>query len=390
MSNSWYNDERPTNINDMFNTSPIITNAPELIKNTLSGKRSDGIPSNMLFYADVPGVGKTTLALLLACSLNPHLTEKQKSAILNMEKNDICFYYNGVDASKKDDMRDVVKIMKNLKYSLDNKANYIFIYDEIHKLSTDSKEMLLSALEFSPKNVFFIGTTTDKTEFFKSTGVTSNLEKALESRFMVYKFLPLTKPKMDLYLTRLAKKREFSIPEEILDVIYDKSKGSIREGIQQLQYYFNHGQLEETSTTDDINVKHDIDAIFISLVLPKAGEWFSHISLIIVKILNGKLVSPEKVLEVIESNCFNLLVDKLKLEKIVKNYIKNNPNINLMFDDLFEIGITNVRSIFENLKNIDLYPPKVKMINNIFSIYSRNLERIENFIKKELTKNSQI
>jgi replication-associated recombination protein RarA len=124
-----------------------------LIANTL--------PKQLLFIGTY-GIGKSTLAKLIARNLNAHIET-----------------YNVANLTGIDNVRESI-IATYKRSTIDNKCK-VFILDEIHKFSASAQEALLLPLE-DESNTYFIACTTEE----------SGLKIPLKKRFTAFRLIPPT------------------------------------------------------------------------------------------------------------------------------------------------------------------------------------------------------
>ncbi len=181
---------RPKNLHDYIGQSHLI-GAKGVLRPAIQAKR---LPS-MIFWGP-PGVGKTTLAMVLAHSL------------------EIPIYALSAINSGVKDVRDA--IAKAEKGGMFNTTRPILFIDEIHRFSKAQQDSLLGAVERGV--VTLIGATTENPSF--------EVISALLSRCQVYVLEPLGKADLD-EMIRLAVET---------DVVLSKKKLSIKQTEALLAY----------------------------------------------------------------------------------------------------------------------------------------------------------
>jgi len=170
---------RPTNLEDYVGQEHLLDNKSGLRKSIEAG----ALPSLILWGP--PGVGKTTLALLLAKQLNRP------------------FYTLSAISSGVKDVREVIQKAQT-QGMFDNGGAILFI-DEIHRFSKAQQDSLLGAVE---KGVItLIGATTENPSF--------EVISALLSRCQVYTLNPLSKQQLVMLLEQACKKDEWLSKKEI-------------------------------------------------------------------------------------------------------------------------------------------------------------------------------
>lgn len=166
---------------------------------------------SMIFWGP-PGTGKTTLAEIIAASMDAHI--ERLSAVLAGVK----------------DIREVVKRAK-LAQEVDNKATVLFV-DEVHRFNKAQQDAFLPHVEDG--TIIFIGATTENPSF--------ELNNALLSRARVYVLKALTDADLlDVINAALTDTergygaRQFSISDDIKKQIIQFADGDARQCLNTLE-----------------------------------------------------------------------------------------------------------------------------------------------------------
>jgi putative ATPase len=191
---------RPQGLSDYFGQRHILHETSAL----MSAIRNKRVPS-MIFWGP-PGVGKTTLARIIAGSMGKPF--KQLSAIQSGVK----------------EVREV------LDYAKGRPGTVLFI-DEIHRFNKSQQDSLLGAVEKGL--VTLIGATTENPSF--------EVNSALLSRCQIYRLEPLTAEDVQALLTHavthdeVLSKRTIELRE--LDALYKLSGGDARKSLNLLEMF---------------------------------------------------------------------------------------------------------------------------------------------------------
>ena len=212
---------RPQVFEDLIGQEVIV----ETLKNSLSlGK----IPNAFLFTG-IRGIGKTTIARVLAKSLN---CTKGSEMTCN---TDCC--NNGteisesrhidvleIDAASKTGVDDVRDLIEFSRYGPTSSKYKIFIIDEVHMLSKQAFNALLKTLEEPPEYLKFIFATTE----IKKIPIT------VVSRCQRFDLSRIKSSELFNYLKKIKDKEKGRITEDALRLIVKISEGSVRDALSLL------------------------------------------------------------------------------------------------------------------------------------------------------------
>lgn len=175
------------------------------------------------------GTGKTTVARLLAKSLNCQNISNMYSCNIclnckNIEKK--CFPdLIEVDAASTTKVEDIKELLETVKYPPMYGKFKIYLIDEIHMLSKNSFNALLKVLEEPPKYIKFILITT---EMYK-------IPKTIISRCIYFNFQRIPSKDIQICLKNILKTEKIHTEETVLHILAKKSKGSMRDALNLIE-----------------------------------------------------------------------------------------------------------------------------------------------------------
>jgi len=197
----------------------------ETIINSIKSKK---VPNAYLFTG-IRGVGKTTIARIIAKSLNcsngldklcrDDLCENCK-AISNSNHIDVL----EMDAASKTGVDDVRDLIEFSRYG-PTTANYkIFIIDEVHMLSKQAFNALLKTLEEPPEYLKFIFATTE----IKKIPIT------VVSRCQRFDLPRIKSAELFEFIKKIKDKENGKVSDEAIKLIVKISEGSVRDALSLL------------------------------------------------------------------------------------------------------------------------------------------------------------
>jgi DNA polymerase III delta prime subunit len=175
--------------------------------------KSEFIP-NLIFYGK-PGVGKTTLALIILKTLDAEYLR-----------------LNGADEKNIEIVRETIKNFIQTKSF--NKKRKIVFYDEAESILPNSFMALKELTERYHQSVSFIFCTNHLYKF----------PEAIRSRCTVFEFKSPTKEQTINFLRRVMDKEKVTYDISTLENVYRRCAGDLRRSLNYLQRYSVSGKLE--------------------------------------------------------------------------------------------------------------------------------------------------
>ena len=211
---------RPQNFDDLIGQDVVV----ETITNSIIANK---VPNAYLFTG-IRGVGKTTIARIVAKALNCSNGIENKckvkcdncDAITNSNHIDVL----EMDAASRTGVDDVRELIEFSRYGPTSSKYKIFIIDEVHMLSKQAFNALLKTLEEPPEYLKFIFATTE----IKKIPVT------VISRCQRFDLLRIRSSELFNYIKKIKDKEGGKITDEALKLIVKISEGSVRDSLSLL------------------------------------------------------------------------------------------------------------------------------------------------------------
>jgi len=230
------------------------------IKQIISKRLRDNKLTHTMLFSGPAGTGKTTMARIVALSLNcintddpakPCLTCANCKAILNQNSMDYIEVNVGSDSGK----GDVAAIVENLSFSAFSLQNKIIIFDECHKLTAAAKELLLKVMEDAYEHVYFIFCTNEPEKLQNKRGDNPFLDRCDHFIF--------TRLEKDVILEALENVCQFEgvdYNKPVLDFIAEVTDGIPRRALGDLNMVISEGSWDLNTIQSFVSAgKDDLD-----------------------------------------------------------------------------------------------------------------------------------
>ncbi len=209
-------------------------NFPEMIGQThVVRALTNALENNRLHHAylftGTRGVGKTTIARILAKSLN--CETKGVTAYPCGECHSCREVDEGrfvdlieVDAASRTKVEDTRDLLENVQYAPTRGRYKVYLIDEVHMLSTSSFNALLKTLEEPPAHVKFLLATTDP----------QKLPPTVLSRCLQFSLKRLQREQIYQHLTKILDSEQINYDEQGLRLLAQAADGSVRDSLSLL------------------------------------------------------------------------------------------------------------------------------------------------------------
>lgn len=239
---------RPAVFNDVIGQDHVVT--------TLCNSLLSGRIAHAFLFCGVRGVGKTTVARLLAKALNCQGRGDQDpnpcnrcSSCIDINKG-ISVDVQEIDGASNTSVENIREINENIKYPPVSSSYKIIIIDEVHMISINAFNALLKTLEEPPSHAKFMFATTES----------HKVPSTINSRCQRHNFRTIAKRDIVEGLFHILDQEGITATEEALTLVAGEAKGSFRDALSLLDQViaFGSGAITADAVTSILGItRHD-------------------------------------------------------------------------------------------------------------------------------------
>ncbi len=218
---------RPTTFEEVMGQTHVV----QTLTNAIARKRV----AHAYVFSGMRGVGKTTVARILAKALNcdkgptsepcgacPSCVEITRGNSVDVIE---------IDGASNTGVDDVRELRENVKFAPFHGTYRVYIIDEVHMLSNSAFNALLKILEEPPSHAVFIFATTE----------VHKIPATILSRCQHFTFRRISRLEIISQLRHVAKQTGVTVEDRSLSVLARTSEGSMRDALSLLDQAVSFG-----------------------------------------------------------------------------------------------------------------------------------------------------
>ena len=351
-----YRKYRPKNFEEVAGQKEIVKTIKTSLRN--------GKTSHAYLFTGPRGVGKTTLARLIAKGVNcleNGITDEPCNRCEN------CLAINNgtfldmveIDAASNRGIDEIRQLKEKINYQPVKGRKKIYIIDEVHMLTKEAFNALLKTLEEPPEHVIFILATTEADKILPT----------IISRCQRYDFKTLSLNDMKEQLRFIGKNEGVDIPDDVLELIYESSGGGVRDAVSILE------RIMVTCLGEEITLEKSEEVLGVTSA-KKMEEFLMEI----------KEKNYTKLVKTLD----NFWNDSVEIELFFKDFAKYCKGLMAKGELEIEKGLTIIGCIFDSLNKFKYEEDKrlvgYVIVDNLMKRTVKPTEVIvERVVEKEIT-----
>jgi DNA polymerase-3 subunit gamma/tau len=219
---------RPQTFSQVIGQRPVVTT----LRNSIIRNRV----AHAILFSGVRGVGKTTLARIMAKAINCQADPAERPcdqcpSCRNIATGSSLDLYE-IDGASNRGIQEIRELKEKIRFLPTSSQYKIIIIDEVHMLTTEAFNALLKTLEEPPAHVYFMFATTE----------IHKIPITILSRCQQYELKRISAKELYDHFLQLVGAEGFEIDPAALSLIVREAGGSVRDGLSLLDQMFSYGE----------------------------------------------------------------------------------------------------------------------------------------------------
>lgn len=228
---------RPTRFSEVVGQKAVV----RTLQNALAQDRV----AHAMIFSGVRGVGKTTLARIMAKALNceqgaPESEPCNQCRSCQEIGSGSSIDLVEIDGASNRGIQEIRELKENIRFMPSGSRYKIIIIDEVHMLTTEAFNALLKTLEEPPAHVYFMFATTEL----------HRVPVTILSRCQRYELKRINSSDLKEHFTKIAVGEDVAMDQAALNIIVREAAGSVRDGLSLLDQVFSY--CGKTVSEDDV------------------------------------------------------------------------------------------------------------------------------------------
>lgn len=330
------------------NTFKELTGQEHVSRTIENAIKSERIAHAYLF-SGVRGVGKTTVARILAKSLNcaegPTPAPCMKCQSCKEITGGFAVDVVEIDGASHTGVDNIRELQESAQYAPLRGRYKIYIIDEVHMLSTSAFNALLKILEEPPPHVVFIFATTEP----------HKIPATIHSRCQHFQFRRISYKEIMERLNYILKEEGITAGEAALSIVARASDGSMRDALSLL---------DQVLAYTGENIAEEDVAWILGMADHLTGPFIQHI-------LNKDSAGALNILKDVTDAGYDLKQFLLNVVEQVRNIIMIKLGVG---QDVIDLPAENIEEMAKSAQEVQL-----EDVQRLFGILSNTLEEMRWF-----------
>ena len=360
---------RPRNFSEVVGQDHAVL----ALKNSISSKNIH----HAYLFTGTRGIGKTSIARILAKALNCHDIQENGEPCnscdsCNSINNGNAIDFLEIDAASRRGIDDTKNLLETISYLPSSSKYKIYLIDEVHMLTPESFNALLKNLEEPPPHVIFMFATTELKKILPTI-----ISRCLQINLSSASISTISKQ-----LEQIFSKEKIKYDEKSIHLIAEAAEGSIRDAlsISEKVIYFCNKNLKENMVREVMGVPEPkiVEDLLESIINENVEQAMSILN------IYGEYEDHEYLLKSLLN-----LIQKIAVGQFEKNHKELDTLSHFMETDparlqfLYQLGLSNLQHFSVGYDSFSIL--KMTLLKMIaFSVESQKKNLIENKVSDDL------